>query len=311
MLILHNARSDVPVNLARRTASAFAMCVVEARPTVLGIFLLRFLTGCVLVAGPSGSPRRVVAGAVLWELAILSVYVLNGTMDVHEDRVNASRRPIAGGALSPRTAGRVAWGAAAVSVCGSTALGSRFTGAVVAVLVVGYLYSAPPLYLKRRAVGTSAVGALLGLLSYMAGHFANAGSPAGGALPVFAIVMSLWMALVGAPTKDLPDVVGDAAAGRRTLAVLVEESKLRVVVSATALGLAAALLAAGTLTPVLLAPGLALLIGAAATTFLCLSRGTRHGRDRRRRPYKAFMATQYLAHLAALVAVHAWFFGVP
>src|SRR5256885_4484950 len=132
MLILHNARTGIQVNLVRRTASAFAMCVAEARPTVLGVFLLRFLTGCVLVTGPIENLRRVVVGAAVWELAILSVYLLNGTMDVHEDRVNASRRPIASGALSPRIAGRVAWGAAAVSVCGSMALGPRFTGAGVA-----------------------------------------------------------------------------------------------------------------------------------------------------------------------------------
>jgi 4-hydroxybenzoate polyprenyltransferase len=297
-----NVNALVGAPPVRRVATVIIGCLIEARPTVLVIFLMRFLCGCAFAAEPTANPERISIGALSWTLAILFIYLLNGVMDVHEDRVNASRRPIATGALAARTAGRVAWGAAALSVCCGAALGLRFTVALVAILVVGYLYSAPPLYLKRHAAGTSVTGALLGLLTYYGGHAVSGGGV--GALPVLAIVMSLWMALVGAPSKDLPDAAGDAAAGRRTLAVLIAEPRLRLLISATALGLGVAFVVLGhVLVPVLLGPAVAVLAGSASVTALCLSRFSRHGRAQRRRPYKAFMATQYTAHIAALARV--------
>ena len=85
-----------------RVAEVLYRCFLESRPAVQGIFLLRFLAGASL-AGPL-FVRGVVnfplwGGAVLWVCVTLSVYILNGVMDIEEDQINASSRPIASGKL--------------------------------------------------------------------------------------------------------------------------------------------------------------------------------------------------------------------
>ncbi|ETK35447.1 hypothetical protein MPTA5024_14020 [Microbispora sp. ATCC PTA-5024] len=284
------------------------MCVTEARPSVLAIFFLRFVAGAALDAGPDpADPLRLAFGALVWQCAIFFVYLFNGVMDVREDRVNGSRRPIARGDLDPDVALIVSVIAAALALLGALLLGGPMIWLVTAVLVLGYLYSGPPLYLKRWSSATVVVGGVAGLLTYYAGFAVHGdGLPPRGsvALPAFAVAAALWMGLVGTLTKDLPDIAGDTAAGRATLAVSHGEFAVRVMMSGVAATLA---LTFAVLTwifelPVGGAP-LAMLAGAVIVVVLThtsLSRGTR---ARRRRPYRAFMVTQYALHLAVLLPV--------
>src|SRR5262245_60636507 len=85
------------------------LCLIEARPVVLVMFVLRYLTAAALAGGADrAAPGRVVAGAAAWLLAVLSIYLINGTTDVAEDRVNGSGRPVASGRLPLATARQVA-----------------------------------------------------------------------------------------------------------------------------------------------------------------------------------------------------------
>ena len=52
------------------------------------------------------------------------VYILNGIMDIKEDQVNGSSRPVASGKLKVAQAAGAADGLAVLSVVGSLALGS-------------------------------------------------------------------------------------------------------------------------------------------------------------------------------------------
>jgi 4-hydroxybenzoate polyprenyltransferase len=277
------------------------MCFVEARPVVLTIFLVRFLTGVALgapaVARPD--PALALASMLVCGLATFFVYLFNGVMDVREDSINGSRRPIASGELSPHAAMMVAGGAAALATASGFALGNPTRWTVPAALLLGYLYSGPPCYLKRWPIGTALVVTLAGLLTYYTGFAAYAGGAAqpGNALPILAAAMSLWMGLVGARTKDLSDVRGDQAAGRRTSAVVRGDERARLLGAAHALGLGVAFLAVATLiAPTLVWPAVTMLAGAAVVAFLSLSRLSRGSRSQCRRPYRAFMATQYCVH---------------
>jgi 4-hydroxybenzoate polyprenyltransferase len=283
------------------------LSIVEARPSVLGAFMLRFLVGAALAA-PTVDREflvRFFATALVWELAVFFVYVFNGVMDVHEDRVNGSRRPIARGSLPVPVAARIAFVAAAVSLAGAFALGTTIALAVAAFLAIGFLYSGPPAYTKRWLLGTPGTGMSLGLLTYYAGFTTHVGESwlhTGAVLPVFAAGTALWMGLVGTPAKDLSDVVGDAAAGRRTLPVVFGEVATRRMLTAAAMGLAVAFLVVGTATSRLLVwPGVAMVGGAAAIAVTCLGGRSSNGRTNRR-PYHVFMTTQYLTHLGVLLA---------
>jgi 4-hydroxybenzoate polyprenyltransferase len=268
------------------------------------MFLLRFLTGVALAVRlvGGGRPGRAIAGALAWVLGIFAVYLFNGVTDVHEDRINGSGRPIARGALPTETAAQVAVGATALSLIMATVLDPMIGASVAALLALGYLYSSPPWSLKRRPLAVFVVGFLAGALTYFVGFISYAGAAVDDldpAVPVFAVVMSLWLAVVGTLTKDLGDTVGDAAAGRRTVPVVRGERFALILAAVVALGLAGSLNAlAAHWVPVLVVPGLAMLAGALVLTVVTHRRRAQSSRHQRRRPYRVFMATQFAIHLS-------------
>ncbi|WP_214103856.1 UbiA family prenyltransferase [Acrocarpospora catenulata] len=280
------------------------MCVTEARPSVLVIFLMRFATGAALETRVAGwDVTRVCATAVVWELAVFAVYLFNGAMDLREDQVNGSRRPIARGDLAPAAALTVSLAAAVAALLGSLVLGGLTPHLVAALLVLGFAYSGPPFYLKRRSSTTAVVGMSGGLLSYCAGFTApNVPVQDIAVLPMLAVAGSLWMAVVGTLAKDLPDIAGDAAAGRSSAIAALGERRARWVLSGAALGLALTFCAVSVTfdTPLLRSAG-TMLAGATGIAILCLSAAARGNRVRQRRPYRLFMVTQYAVHIAALL----------
>ncbi|MEV0230727.1 UbiA family prenyltransferase [Nonomuraea sp. NPDC050786] len=281
------------------------LCLAEARPVVQVIFLLRFCSGAALGSGMSA---RVLLGAFAWECAVVFVYLLNGVTDVVEDRVNVSGRPIARGELPPGQARRFACLAAGVALLAGAALGLWFVAAVAGFLLLGYLYNAPPCQLKRHPAGAVATVTLGGLLTYWAGLVSGEGLT-GDARPllaaaVLAVAMSLWMGLVGTSTKDFSDVAGDAAAGRRSAADLFGATAVRGGVGLAAVALGGAFLwVSAALTPVLVTAAAVTLSGAVVLAGLAVSPLSRGSRTAARRPYRAFMVTQYGAHLAVAVTL--------
>lgn len=281
----------------------FYRCFLESRPAVQGIFLLRFLAGASF-AGPlfaGGVNFPLWGGAVLWVCVTLSVYILNGVMDVEEDRINGSSRPVASGKLTVAQAAGIAGRLAVLSVVGGFALGSLMVCSVVVALVLGWLYSGPPFYLKRWPSGLAAVAILGGLVTYIAGYTANGGGSDVRSLFVFAAVMALWMGLVG-QTKDLSDIEGDKQAGRRSGPVVWGEDVARLVFSGVALCLGGGyILSAAFFAASLLIPAIVLAFGAVAVAAVTLGPWSRGDKSRRRRSYRAFMLTQYAANLAVMV----------
>jgi 4-hydroxybenzoate polyprenyltransferase len=284
-----------------------ALCLAEARPLVLAVSLLRFLSGVALALPMAAAPGplTVLRGAAAWVLSVFAVYLFNGVTDVTEDRINCSGRPIARGDLGPRAAAAVAAAGACVAMLATVGLPEPMAWIVGGNLVLGYLYSGPPLRLKGSAGGTVVVLCLSGLLSYLSGYVvATAGTnmsvPPG--LAIFAAAAIGWMVLVGVPAKDLSDIEGDAAAGRRTFGVLVGERGSRLAMVAAALTLCAALGAAVWWLGVpLMGVFVAMAAGSAGVVAAARRWGAGKGRTSLRRPYGAFMGTQHLVHLTAVV----------
>ncbi|MGW7098422.1 UbiA family prenyltransferase [Streptomyces sp. NPDC054883] len=268
------------------------------------MFLLRFVVGTVSAGELPQAAGRTVLGLAAWWCAVSCAYLLNGVTDVREDRANGSRRPIARGDLPVRTAGSVtALLAVAALVLGGLA-GSGVLGWVVGFLLLGWVYSASPVRAKESSGLCAVVVFGLGATSYAAGvSAAGSGWTATGG--VFGCVMAAWMALVGSLVKDLGDAGGDAAGGRRTVAVV------RGVAAARSLAVAGAVLvgAAGTAAAALWAP-LALVgtvpvaAGAVWVVARVVGDARRADADRaqRRGAYRAFMVTQYGANLLMLAA---------
>lgn len=174
-------------------------------------------------------------GAHDWEIYLLSlfsclcanVYItgLNQLTDVGIDRINKPYLPLASGDYSMAT------GRTIVGVCLALAMVSCWlyppylTWTVVASMVLGTLYSAPPVRLKRYHFWAAFCiivvrGLIVNLLLYL--HFRTA---LGGEAHLPASVWWLTLAIFTfgitiAWFKDLPDTEGDAAYGIRTLSLV-------------------------------------------------------------------------------------------
>lgn len=291
------------IGLWRRILEIVYRCFLESRPTVQGIFLLRFLTGASF-AGPvfaGGMNFSLWIGAGLCVCATLSIYILNGVMDVREDRINGSSRPVARGELAVVHAAGVAVGLAALSVVGGFALAGSLGWNITLALILGWIYSGPPWYLKRWPAGLAVVAILAGLLIYHAGYAANGGDGNVRSFCIFSGVMALWMGFVG-QTKDLSDIEGDKQAGRKSAPVVWGEDAVRLALSGVALFLGGGnVVLALFLAPDLLIEALTLMLGAVSVALIALGSWSRGDRVMRRRPYRAFMLTQYGTHLAAVI----------
>ncbi|MER5204532.1 UbiA family prenyltransferase [Streptomyces sp. NPDC002825] len=298
-----NPESQPRVSLLRGLRCA-RLSLVEARPVVQIVFLLRFTVGAAFSSGDLADAPRLVAGVLVWWLAVVAAYLVNGVLDVKEDRANGSVRPIARGDLPERTAAMLT----VVAAAGSLLLSLWVPGLtlwVAVFLLLGWLYSAPPFPAKRWSSTCAVVVFGLGWTSFASGAVAVEGEPGLSGL-VFATVMSAWMALVGAVVKDLGDVEGDAVGGRRTVAVRHGAARARAVAVAGALlvgagGVAAALVWA----PLTLAGAVPLAIGAVCMVVQIVRTARAADRDRktRRSAYRVFMRTQFAANVAMLLVL--------
>lgn len=289
-----------------RLLGVVALSLIEARPLVQAIVLLRFGTGVALVVGAGGLADAPVAPVLLtggaWVLANTAVYLLNGLCDLTADRANGKGRPLARGALDPAAGAKVCVVLAVASLVLALTISPVTLVLVTALLAAGTVYSRPPGRLPVAVTPFAAV-AIGGAGTYLAAAV-SAGGQDRLALACFGATMTAWMVAVGAVLKDLDDVEGDRRAGRRTPALRYGVARAaRFGTSAAAL--LAVGLGAASLLPhcaVLLVPSLCL--GSAA---LLMRRQLQHldcgNRASLRAPYRTFMAGQYVAHAALLLTV--------
>ena len=287
----------------RRAIRLAGLCLREARPVVQGIFLLRFLAGAFFSISVAAAEYSIllVGGAFSWIFATVAAYIYNGIQDVGEDRINGSSRPIARGELSLHQAKLAILTFGALALLGSSFVHYELTLCVVVILVMGWLYSGPPFYLKRWPAGLAGMAAVSAVITYYAGHVVSGNEETRTSLLVFAGMMALWMGLVG-QTKDFSDVLGDKQVGRRSLPVVWGSGAARIAVSSIALALGLGFLFTSLfLVDGVLLPAVAVLTGAVFVSVISLSSWGRGNRNRCKRPYKAFMVTQYAANVIAIV----------
>ena len=292
-------RSARESGAVRGVLRVLMLCFREARPVVQGVFLLRLLAGAFFASSVLllEFTLMLVGGAVVWICATCAVYLYNGISDVEEDRVNGSSRPVAGGELRISEAQLVLVLLVAASLLGSVLMDPVLFWAVAVLLVLGWAYSGPPWYLKRWPARLAFVAMVAALLTYKAGYLVGGGE---GLVPlmVFAGFMALWMGFVG-QTKDFPDRRGDELAGRRSLPIVWGETGARVAISVVAILIGVGfLLVSLRLSPGLLLPAAITCAGAVVVSVLCLVGSA--GQRGRKRPYRAFMVTQYACNMSVI-----------
>lgn len=179
------------------------------------------ITGLYLMAYANTGPEQVyLARFFLALLSCLSanIYIvgLNQLTDVAIDRINKPELPVASGDFTPKTARLIVSAALVIAVGIALTQGPYLALTVLLSLLIGTIYSVPPLRLKRfhfwAAVCIFTVrGVIVNLLVFL--HF---NTLLGGAAVIPAQIWALTafmlgLSLVIAWFKDIPDMSGDRA----------------------------------------------------------------------------------------------------
>jgi 4-hydroxybenzoate polyprenyltransferase len=270
------------------------MVITEARPPVQAVFLLRLVAAMSLFGQARAVDFVVLAG---WLLLVVSVYVFNGITDLAADSANGSRRPIASGRLTPDAALHFCLGASACGLALCWLAGPNVFGLGVVMLVLGWAYSAGPAW-KNTPVGFGVVVGLGAALTYLVGWFAGGSADVRRLVAMLAI--AAWVGLCCA-SKDFSDVAGDRLAGRRTWPVSLGPHRAALLLGAIAITTGSVVLAGSIMSGVPLAPAAILLTGSVVLAAISIAAAADRSREVRRRPYQAFMATQYAANLALII----------
>lgn len=279
------------------------LCWREARPIVQAIFQLRFITGAAFVVRGALHPGGLVLGAAAWLCITWSIYLLNGVCDQTEDRRNGLARPLATGELPIAVARSMVLCLALGGLCAAAAVSWRVAALAALMLCLGWAYSAGPRPQKANVAGFAVVVTAGGLATYLAGWYAaGGGGVPGRGFWVLSVIMSLWMGMAG-NTKDLSHVLGDRAAGRRTLPLLLGDAAARRVIAGLTLALGTAAVALAWVGAYTMRPAAMMLaVGACSVVASLAAAEPGSSAIALRRPYRMFMATQYAVH-AMMLAV--------
>jgi 1,4-dihydroxy-2-naphthoate octaprenyltransferase len=207
--------------------------VAGARPRTLPAALAPVLVGTGAAAALDGFRLGPALLALVVALALqVAVNYANdysdGTRGTDAERVGPMRL-VGSGAAAPRQvllAAGLAFGVAAVAGLALAALSSWWLVAVGAVCIAAaWTYTGGPLPYGYRALGEVFVFVFFGLVAVVGTTYVQTGTLPGLAFAVAVPIGLLSVALL--MVNNLRDITGDAAVGKRTLAVLVGERAAR------------------------------------------------------------------------------------
>ena len=219
------------------------------RPLFLGGGFVMFALGAAIAAwhGHPIDPRRYVLGQLAVTAFQLMTHYANDYFDYDADRANATptrwsggSRVLADGEL-PRQVALIA--AVTLATAGLAVAGVLATDApawtlptLVAMLVLAWEYSAPPLRLCGTGMGRLTTAIVVTVLVPWLGFYLHAPDLAGVVTLVAAIVPLALLQVAMLLAIEFPDAVGDATTGKRTLVVRLGSARAaRLYVGLTAL----------------------------------------------------------------------------
>lgn len=200
--------------------------LVYALATLAGLFFIpEGMVAAILQADALVLISRTVTLPFVSFMIIVGMYVLNDLVDADLDRANGKKRPIPGGQVSTRQAWVfIGLTNSAGIVLAILTFNPASIGIALGIAAIGIMYSTPKISLKDRfLVKTLAIAlamalcALLGATSTFDLELTRINS----FLPVYIALLLGIMIFITSPFNDLGDVVGDKAAGRRTIPIVI------------------------------------------------------------------------------------------
>lgn len=174
-----------------------------------------------------------------WSLGILSfatflpaIYAawmfsvgINDIVDLNTDKLSAPQRPLVTGALTIDDVRAANLLYLVVALLGGYLAGPEALFFILAFIIAYYIYSSPPLHLKRIPILSSFLIATATLTTFMAGFFAFAVDRQMQSLPFEYIVLVLTVFTLASNIRDLKDVEADRAGSVLTLPVIFGQKK--------------------------------------------------------------------------------------
>jgi geranylgeranylglycerol-phosphate geranylgeranyltransferase len=148
---------------------------------------------------------------------------VNDLADVEIDKVSNQTRPLVSGELTETDMKNANFFFLIWALAGGFISGHFILFLMLAILALSYIYSAPPLELKRIPVLESFLISLVYLAVFMSGFFTSSADQSIRAFPLeymFLIIVTLTLATT---VKDIKDIEGDRRVGAMTIPVLFGE----------------------------------------------------------------------------------------
>lgn len=172
----------------------------------------------------------IAAGSAILFSWLFGVF-LNDIADADIDRVTNPQRPIPRGIISPAEMTNLAIAAGLITFFSSLVLGYKIFFLFLVILAIGYLYSTPPLRLKKWLfVSNLAMGAT-GALMFTAGYLLfNANNTLVNLPPALSLLVFATTSLL-ASVKDLKDYAGDKIGKAYTVLTVWGEKKGKLIIA--------------------------------------------------------------------------------
>ncbi len=145
------------------------------------------------------------------------VFLINQIYDIESDRINGKLHFLPDGHIKPGVAWLMFIVLNTTSIVGGFFVSLEVGVLIIAVMILGMLYSVPPISLKNRPWAAALSNGLgHGSLVFMVGYYAGGGASIKGvihSLPYFFAVVAVYIG------TTLPDIEGDRRTGKRTIGV--------------------------------------------------------------------------------------------
>ncbi|HYD93038.1 MAG TPA: UbiA family prenyltransferase [Candidatus Paceibacterota bacterium] len=216
-----------PLLALRLAPGAVGAHFANSRPTRVLNYVALLAIGALaaLKAGVLPGWLDVFAGLVLvlsWYAAWMFAVCVNDIADEDIDRISSPERPLISNTLSRASLNESGYAFLTFSLLGAWSVGYYPFIFLLAFTAAYYVYSAPPLRLKRVPGLASALIALASLFTVLAGWFLLATGPHDVLSPLVFAGFVICFAL-GVNVRDLKDIDGDAAAGIATLPTIISK----------------------------------------------------------------------------------------
>lgn len=166
----------------------------------------------------------------IW-LAWLASVIINDLNDFAIDSVSNPERPLQKKIFIQEEYIHLAWAFFLLSIIGTLSIGFSFAVLIIIYQILAWIYSAPPLRLKKFPIVGTFISSVALLMVLFLGYILMSDNQTIHSLSLRIILLMLIAGTICLPIKDFKDIAGDSQDDIWTLPVIFGEKKARLIVA--------------------------------------------------------------------------------